>query len=70
MLLGDQQSANVSPSLGLPADFEQALLEIDESFNKTMKKLQVLHQKKIDLIIAYKKSQGAEELLKIRNELK
>ena len=52
------------------ADFEQALLEIDASFDATMNELKRLHQKKIDIILLYKKAQKEEQLLKIRNELK
>lgn len=52
------------------ADFEQALLEIDASFDATTNELKRLHQKKIDIILLYKKAQKEEQLLKIRNELK
>ncbi|MDD3301813.1 MAG: hypothetical protein PHR57_03540 [Patescibacteria group bacterium] len=57
-------------SLNSSSDFEQALLEIDKSFNATMDELKRLHQKKIDIILLYKKTQKQKELLKIRSELK
>lgn len=60
---------NLSPTKS-SIDFEQALLEIDESFNATMNELERLHQKKIDLILLYKKAQEQQDLLKIRSELK
>ena len=67
---GDQQTSAALPSSDLSADFESALSEIDESFNKTIDELHRLHQKKIDLITLYKQAQENEQLLKIRGELK
>ncbi|MFZ4648567.1 MAG: hypothetical protein ACOYMB_02940 [Patescibacteria group bacterium] len=70
MLTEDPQAIDESSSLDLSGDFEQALLEIDASFESTMIELQRLHQKKIDLITLYKEAKESEQLLKIRDDLK
>jgi len=47
-----------------------ALKKIDDIYNATIEKLEVLHQRKIDLIREYKKKAEIQVLQKIRKEIK
>lgn len=51
-------------------EFHKSMKEIDNIYNDTMEKLEILHKRKMELIEVHKEKLKEEELNKLRNEIK